>query len=739
MPPTVPASGEPGQEKDLFRWIGPDGSSVLTYHLPPKGFEIAVNLPEERHALAQRWEGMRAMLEQRATVPVLLAMNGADHHALQPGIGHIVTQLGELAEDYEFALGSPTDYFDALPQDLDTPEVRGELRFAYRYSWMLQGGLSARTRLKQTIAEGERLLLRWAEPQAALAWIEGGPDRRPLLTAAWREQLRSCFHDTLCGTASDDVARDAASRARSVATQARGILVDALQDRLEQDCALARREPERASPSLAVINPSAHARSGTVEATLTVPLRRVVIGRPYTEGEAEPEWPAPPALVDAAGEAVPLQVLDWHRGYGRLDSPSDYPIQNEVAAFRVALEARDVPALGIRSYGVRSDGRSVEPPDHVWVSGRRVAASWGEVGEDAAGGFLLRDQESGKDVDGLATLVSERDEGDTYTFQPQADDVPVVARWGHARTIWNGPLVAAIARDFTLGARVRGTVYARLDAGSRVVRFVVEGVNLSGNHRLRIHFPLPDGTDTSRCIADGQYGPVLRERIEFDLSQYTRGWPEPTAPMHGWVSVDGGLTVFARGLSEYELTEDSIAVTLLRAVGDLSRGDLTARPGHAGWPTATPEAQELGHFRAELAVATTTAVEDAAASEFAELERLAEEFHAPLAGFMLPYGIGVPDAVPGPALLGDGLKLESVKPSEDGKSLVLRCVNVTDRRVSGSWLLPFEVDWIHRTRLDETSVQEIPVPEEGHRVAFEAGPREVVTILVEPLPLVDLD
>ena len=264
-------------------------------------------------------------------------------------------------------------------------------------------------------------------------------------------------------------------------------------------------------------------------------------------------------------------------------------------------------------------------------------------------------------------------------------------------------------------------------------------MNRSGNHRLRIHFPLPDGADTGRCLADSQYGPILRERIEYELSQYTREWPEPTAPMHRWVSVDGGLTVFARGLSEYELTEDSIAVTLLRAVGDVSRGELAARPGHAGWPTATPEAQELGYFRAELAVATTTAGEDVGASDFAELERLAEEFHAPLAGLMLQHGIGVPDVVPGPALSGDGLRLESVKPSEDGASLVLRCVNVTDRRVSGGWLLPFEVDWIHRSRLDETTLREVPVPEEGHRIAFEAGPREVVTILVEPLPLVDLD
>jgi hypothetical protein len=76
-----------------------------------------------------------------------------------------------------------------------------------------------------------------------------------------------------------------------------------------------------------------------------------------------------------------MQVLRWYRGYHRLDSPSDYPIQHEVAAFRVALEASDVPALGMRSFEVR-EWKPPQPEHHeVWVSGRRrAAAEWGDVG-----------------------------------------------------------------------------------------------------------------------------------------------------------------------------------------------------------------------------------------------------------------------------------------------------------------------------------------------------------------------
>ena len=732
--------GEPGQERDLFRWVGPDGGSVLTYHFPPAGFEIAVNLPEDPTALAQRWEAMRAMLEARASAPVLLAMNGADHHTLQPNLGQIVARLEDLAVGYQFALGSPAEYFAALPEQVDAPEVRGELRFSPRYAWVLQGALSARTRLKQAIAEGERLLLRWAEPQAALAWVEGGADRLPVVTAAWREHLRNTFHDTICGTTSDAVARDGAARAERVTTQARGILLDALHDRLGQDRAQARRAEEGWSPSLVVVNPSAHSRSGVVEATLTVQRERMVIGRPAPRRDAAPDWPAPPALIGADGAPVPMQALRWYRGYHRLDSPSDYPIQHEVAAFRVALEVRDVPALGMRSYDLRA-WQPPQPEHHqVWVSGRRrAAAEWGDVGADRDGGFLLRDRRAGLRVPQIASVVSERDDGDTYTFQPVEDDRPRGARWSRAREVWGGPLVAAIARDFEIPGRVRGTAYARLDAGSHLVRFVVEGVNLAGDHRLRVHFPLPQDVARGLSIADMQYGPVVREPVEHPASESAREWPVNTAPAHRYMSVPGGLTVFARGLFEHELTGDgTIAVTLLRAVGELSRGELAARPGHAGWPTATPQAQELGRFRAELAVATAFVTAASTPAEWDELERLAEEFHAPLGSLMLPYGTDVPELVEGPALTGDGLALKAVKPSEDGTALVLRCVNLTDEPVSGSWRLPFEIDRAHRSRLDETPLREVPVPEEGDRIAFDAGPREVVTLLVERLAMTEL-
>jgi alpha-mannosidase len=63
--------------------------------------------------------------------------------------------------------------------------------------------------------------------------------------------------------------------------------------------------------------------------------------------------------------------------------------------------------------------------------------------------------------------------------------------------------------------------------------------------------------------------------------------------------VDGatrGLAVGVDGLREYAVLHDgrTIAITLLRAVGFLSRGDLPERRGHAGPALETPSAQCIG-------------------------------------------------------------------------------------------------------------------------------------------------
>ncbi len=723
--------GETGQEGDLFHWTGPDGASCLVYHLPPPGYELGASLPIDRREMGRRWQEIVRTLEPRAGNRPLLLLNGADHHRPQPDLIPALRLLRRVASQYRFVIGSPVDYFAAVTEPPRTT-VTGELRFSYRYTWTLQGVHATRARLKAAVAEGDRLLVRWAEPQAALAAISADADARPLLRAAWRDHLRNHFHDSLAGTVADDVARDVLQRARRVTVQARGVLVDALYDRLNQDRTLARRRQDRWTSTLVVLNPSPWPRDGVVEATVTVFKKRVRMGPPPVRQEVETRVPVEiPGLVGADGVRVPLQLLDRYDTYERLDSPDHYPLQDEVTAFRVALHARRVPSLGGRSYDMRDAERTARVRDQVGASRTAIHGGWCRVQGERSGGLTVRPRGDGR-ANVLALIESEGDEGDTYTFEPTFSRRAVRARWGRRRVVWRGPFVAALARPFSVGDFVRGTLYARLDAGSRLVRFVVEGENRGKQHRLRLLFSIPQEPLGGDHVSDMQFGPVVRRREDYDTREFPLEWPVATAPMHRYVSIPGAFTVFARDRFEYELRQDGmLAVTLFRAVGELSKPDLAARLGHAAWPAATPLAQEPGHFRAELAVCSETVGAGSPPKEWHRIERLAEEFHAPLTGLMLRSGIDVPSAIEGPALSGAGLAFTSLKPAEFGPGVVLRCVNLSDERTQGEWKFPFPLRRAVAARLDETALRELKTTRRGRGVPFVAEPREVVTIVVE--------
>src|SRR2546422_9839817 len=106
---------------------------------------------------------------------------------------------------------------------------------------------------------------------------------------------------------------------------------------------------------------------------------------------------------------------------------------------------------------------------------------------------------------------------------------------------------------------------------------------------------------------------MIRRPPRSTLFPYTTLFRSRTAPAHGFVAAASGargIALLAPGFFEYEWTSrGDLLVTLLRAVGELSRGDLSTRPGHAGWATATPLAPCPGRTRVELAIAPVSAAE----------------------------------------------------------------------------------------------------------------------------------
>src|SRR5256885_16580342 len=78
--------GEPGQERDLYRWRGPDGRDALVWHLPPAGDEIGAALPADGERLPAAWAAGRAGLVGGAPRKHIPGFVGAGHHPAPPHV-----------------------------------------------------------------------------------------------------------------------------------------------------------------------------------------------------------------------------------------------------------------------------------------------------------------------------------------------------------------------------------------------------------------------------------------------------------------------------------------------------------------------------------------------------------------------------------------------------------------------------------------------------------------------------
>jgi hypothetical protein len=705
------------------------------FHLPPSGYEIGANLPGAEDEAKVRWRDMRRVLAGRATTGVVLVLHGADHHALQRDAAQALALLERVGEHDNVRRSSLRAFAERAVARAAQQRLRivsGELRDSYGYAWTLQGTFGTRAAEKRLNALAERALVRGAEPWVALAARRTpSSTSRALVHTAWRTLLAAHPHDTLCGTAIDEVAAAMELRLVAAANQATGLRDDAIATLLGHDPAGAREQRAAWQPVVVVRNEAARARGGVA----TVDVQTFLMDVPVGPGSAPTEEPAvaaadTPVLQDVGR----LQVLSRATTYDRIESPRHYPDNDLVAATTALAWVPPIPGYGLRAFPVgEAADEGAQPNAPVVVVKRRMQNGLLSVEAADDGEVAVVHTASGWRLEPLILLEDEADGGDLYTpsLRPNGsrDDLLAVKR------LHRGPLRGELRLDWRMRAPGHGrlqtvaelSTHIVLDADAPFVRVDVTGTNMAADHRLRIGFAT--GVRGASVWADAAFGPVQRVPIDVPAEEARTEKPPATQPLHRYVSLfdrSRGVTVFSDGLAEYEARQDgTVFVTLVRAVGELSKNDLPERPGHAGWPVAAPRAQSLGAFRASFAImphgSRTTATIDA-------IERAADDVLNPLVGTTLRSALRVPEPVAGVELEGPGLAFTALKESDDGQWTVTRCVNLLDEPSTGSWHFGFSVAEARRARLDETPLDAIDVVD--NRVRFAAGPRGIVTILV---------
>ncbi len=638
--------------KTGFVWKAPDGSSVRAEYLP-FGYGNGSLLPDDAKALVRR---VRDHLEQIEPFLVsgLLLMNGSDHLPPQPGLGRVVAEANALQDELRFEITSLPEYLAGTSTD-GLPRWTGELRSGARAN-MLMGVASNRVDVKHAAAATERALERRAEPYAALfldpaAW----PGRQ--LDLAWKEVVRNAAHDSICACSVDEVDDEVLTRYASARAIADGVSARAL----------ASLAASIAASGHVVVNPSARERAGLVELVVSGdpqdPRGARTPGQPRDIQLVSERAGLPGTLtLDAQTVRTLLGAIDgarvdadaWVQGVtieedetgvdvavsigpdeppglviaqakedlmARLGARPTAPVRirlDQQPIRRILARTAPVPGFGWRAFAPAK----IEDPVVVTDSGEgvRLDNRLVTVRIDASAGTY-----SLGDLDGFGRLVDGGDLGDSYNYSPPANDLLVERpETASVEVLERGPLRARATLTATYrwpehadphsqrrsGTRlVEVTTALELRADERALRVLTRFANPVRDHRVRVHLPLPRPASSSE--AESAFGTVERG-LDAEGRPDERGLP--TFPARRFVRA-GGLTVVCERVTEYELIDitgrgararaHTLALTVLRSTGMLSRLGMAYRPFPAGPLTPAEGLQLLGKL-VELRYAVVT-------------------------------------------------------------------------------------------------------------------------------------
>ncbi|MEZ4646574.1 MAG: glycoside hydrolase family 38 C-terminal domain-containing protein, partial [Chloroflexota bacterium] len=724
----------PESVKTEFWWEAPDGSRILGIYLLDS-YRNAMVLGMTREIALERIAAHSKLLRRFATTPNVLLMNGYEQVPQPDDVLPIVAEANEqLAPEMHVLQSTPPAYLAAVRQcQPDLPVLQGYL-YSGRYAPILKGVYSSRSYLNQQNNECQRELERWAEKFNTVAWALGFDYPEERFEQAWKTLLLNHTHDDMCGCCIDPIARDMQDRFAEVSRMARVMSSESLR-------AITQAIDMSAGGETAVVifNPSSRPRREVVGISLEIP-------------EAVAQF----SICDENGHIIPYQLVS------RIGDKTDLYLWT----------THVIPAVGYRTYFVIPEHKepAASPQVTASASDRVMENEYLHVKINDDGSLTIREKIHNDVYENLGYFEDGGDAGDTYDYSyPQQDRV--ITSLGQQASItleMAGPLLARFRVELTLklprGLNAEGNgrsektrkvpiiSYVELAANAGHIEIHTVVHNVVKDHRLRVLFPSGLQTDTSYAgmpfdvahfpVAEVSHGEDVPPQLQGLMLAGRYTVPVQTRPFQNFVSLaddDSSLTIFSKGLSEYEVLPDNnnIALTLLRGVRWLARPDLQTRIGDVGPHIFTPEAQGLGvqtfdyaiyPHGSNLALANPHFEADRHTLKFRAVQTNAHPGRLPVEYSFLGWANEEP---PG------GLKLSALKQSEEGDGLIVRLYNALDEPVKARLRVAGHIVEAWQTNLAEEIQTVLPV-DEG-TIPVQARGKEIITIKVklEPSQLIE--
>ncbi len=460
--------------------------------------------------------------------------------------------------------------------------------------------------------------------------------------------------------------------------------------------------------------------------------------------DAENQMHGELCLTDSEGSEVPVQLVD-----SETRTDPEGRLVADFEEFRTyAVMADGVPGLGFKRYDIslKTDAPELEMEEKVTCSANCLENTLVKVEIGDRGRMKLTDKRNGEVYAGLLCFEDSGDIGDEYDYGPIPNDASIRFEDIEVhRSVGNtGPLVGSIIISGELSLPVsanpnrtgRTDEYVQcefvteveLHANSPTIRVTTEVDNRAEDHRLRMLFPT--GTDAETVFADTTFDVIERPTRPEEHPDWYQP-TVPTYPMRSFVSLSSssrGLVITTRGLQEFEVLDEkgaTIAITLVRAVGWLSRMGMLTRREAAGPVLETPGAQCQGWNAYEFSITPHQS------NWFdSEIHVTSEKYLIPMTGEFAPAGVPTNETSERGFLTVEPacINLSACKLSEDGEGVIVRVWNVSGQEQECSLRTGFDFAEVSAVWADETPNEEIEIKSVEREVGFHIRARQIVTL-----------
>jgi alpha-mannosidase len=746
------------------RWQAPDGSEVLALN-QCGGYCAAGGLglqsdhdawtdqPIDIDRAVAKVQALFEQMQLLANGSTVQISNGCDHLPPQREFAVVIRALRDAIPGTEIRVGTLDELMRTIRSAGVATKVSSGERRGGKHQFILAGVWSSRVYLKQLNERCETLLSRVLEPLACFDHFIGGrPYPSTILAHLWRSLLHNHPHDSICGCSIDEVHREMVGRFESVLSGG---------TELSRQLLPAINPPARSSDSASIVvfNPLPAPRTAIVRRLLALPAG--------TE-------PSRLILVDDGGAPVPLvitaahrvgrfwgrdfpstvdggETLEWFERY-RMELPERFDAQSNGDSpdsqwIAIEFEGK-LAGVGAHTFRLAVHDESLTPvpiPSPLAVDEQTLENDLVRATLHPDGRVDVLDKQSGLEYHDLNRLESTEDTGDEYDYAPAQDTqtvttdglsgtVRVVSDTGLRATLettydWHVPhgLTDDRRRRAEQGAACPVRIRIALERSSPLVELEVAIANRATDHRIRSRF-LTD-LQATHIRSDGHF--YVNER-PMEIPQHS-DWVQPptgTYPQQEFSAIhegEHGLAILSRGLHEIApiaAGNDSVglAVTLLRAVGWLSRDDLRPRKNKAAGPMIpTPEAQCIGVHRFQLGIMPFSG-----ALESSGVRERSAEFRVP--PLSLQTNVDRQSATNDRLIevSGPGVGVSAIKPHEERDTLVVRVYNTGDQPTQATLELGASIASVWSCSLLEDRLSDVAFRDSTVEVPL--SPHEIATI-----------